>query len=92
MLPTLEAGSFVLVDGQRTPSVGQLAVANHPDKPGVDVIKRVGSIGDDGTFYLVSDNVDAGTDSRTWGPVTRSAIVGTVTLLLDRPAVDLDSA
>ncbi len=90
MLPTLEAGNFVLVDRDRTPVVGQLAVAQHPDKPGTDVIKRVGSILDDGTFYLVSDNVDAGTDSRTWGPVVRSAIVGTVTLLLDRPAADLD--
>jgi len=89
MLPTLEAGQFVLVDDERAPVPGELALATHPTERGVLVIKRVDRICPDGAFYLVSDNVSEGTDSRTWGAVSGLDVLGTVTLLLDHPAVDL---
>ncbi len=89
MLPTLEDGQFVLVDGSRTPVAGDLAVAKHPHQPNLLVVKRVESVGPDGLFVLVSDNAAAGTDSRTWGPVAAESIEGTVTLLLDQPSAEL---
>ncbi len=89
MLPTLTDGQFVLVDASRSPDVGQLAVANHPTRPDLLVVKRVTAIVEDGGVELGSDNPAAGTDSRTWGPLAPDRIVGTVTLLLDRPSADL---
>lgn len=89
MLPTLAAGQFVLVDEQRTPVAGELAVARHPFEPDLLVVKRVGTIEPDGRFVLVSDNAEAGTDSRSWGPIDPQAVEGTVTMLLDRPSATL---
>jgi len=89
MLPTLAEGQFVLVDPSRRPDIGQLAVADHPTRPDLLVVKRVTAIAEDGGIELGSDNPDAGTDSRTWGPVAPASVIGTVTLLLDRPSADL---
>jgi nickel-type superoxide dismutase maturation protease len=89
MLPTLSAGDFVLVDEARAPRVGQLALARHPDRD-LLVVKRVAAVSGDGRFELASDNPAAGTDSRAWGPVAADAVVGTVTLLLDRPSTRLE--
>lgn len=89
MVPTLEPGQFVLVDPQRSPKTGELVLARHPDQDEILVVKRLGSITDDRRFVLVSDNPDAGTDSRTWGPVGQDLIEGTVTLLLDQPSAAL---
>lgn len=89
MVPTLEPGQFVLVNAERVPEPGELVLARHPDQDEILVVKRLGSITDDGRFVLVSDNPDAGTDSRTWGPVGAELIEGTVTLLLDQPSATL---
>lgn len=83
MVPTLTEGQFVLLDRQRVPAVGELAVASHPEKPDLLIVKRVESITEDGLVVLASDNPTAGTDSRTWGPVPPESIRGTVTLVLD---------
>ena len=89
MVPTLHPGQFVLVDPGRRPQPGQLVVAHHPERPELLVVKRVASIGDDGRYELSSDNPEAGTDSRAWGPVPAEALAGTVTMLLDRPSQPL---
>ncbi len=85
MTPTLRDGQFVLVDSGRMPSVGELVVAEHPAEPGRLVVKRVGALVGDSSFELVSDNPEAGTDSRTWGPVLAENVRGTVTLILGEP-------
>lgn len=90
MEPTLRDGEFVLVDPSGRPTVGAVVVAR-PVAMRVDVVKRVGSTADS-AFELVSDNVEAGTDSRTWGLVDRAAIDGVVTLILDRPFASLAAA
>lgn len=91
MVPTLEDGWFVLVDPERVPVEGELVVARHPERDdGLLVVKRVAAVESDGRLDLRSDNPDAGTDSRTWGPVEPAAIEGTVTLVLDRPSAPLD--
>jgi nickel-type superoxide dismutase maturation protease len=84
MLPTLTDGEFVLVDPRRPPGQGDLVVAQHPADGDLLVVKRVGSV-TDGGLVMVSDNPDAGSDSRTWGPLDAGRIVGVVTLVLDRP-------
>ncbi len=89
MVPTLTAGEFVLVDPRRRPEVGRLAVADHPNRPDLLVVKRVQSITGDGRYVLASDNPAAGTDSRTWGPLEPRAVVGTVTLVFGRSSADL---
>ena len=84
MTPTLVPGQFVLVNPVRIPVEEELVLARHPNKD-LLVVKRVAAITDDGAFVLASDNEEAGTDSRSWGPVAADAIHGTVTLLLDHP-------
>lgn len=91
MEPTLSAGHFVLVDPSRRPQVGELAVARHPDQADLLVVKRVAAWTDDDRAELASDNPSAGTDSRVWGPLPASAIVGTVTVVLDRPSTPLEA-
>lgn len=91
MEPTLHDGEYVLIDPRRRhPEPGRLAVARHPSQiePGSGqrllVIKRVSDWTDAGV-WLTSDNPEAGTDSRTWGRLPEDDLVGTVTIVLDRP-------
>lgn len=86
MEPTLRAGEFVLVDRGRAPEVGRLVVARHPERAELLVIKRVAAIEPDGRIALASDNPDAGTDSRSWGPVDVALVEGTVTMVLGSPS------
>lgn len=88
MEPTLYDGEFVLVDASAAPTVGDVALAVHPDQPDLLVIKRVAELNDDGRYVLLGDNPD-GTDSRTWGPVDAAGIRGVVTQILDRPTATL---
>jgi len=85
MEPTLNEGEFVLIECGRIPLTGDLAVFHHPDDDGVDVVKRVAAVNGDGAFVVKSDNPTQGSDSRTWGPLAPSSMVGTVTLVLNRP-------
>lgn len=89
MEPTLSDGDYVLVERSHRPAVGELAVASPPGEPNLEVIKRVGSIGPDDTFWLVSDNAAEGTDSRSWGSLAAPRVRGRVTLNLSRPSVPL---
>lgn len=84
MEPTLLDGQFVLVDPRRSVEVGDVVVARHPGRPGLEIIKRVASIGGDG-IDLRSDNEAAGSDSRQFGPVDSSAVLGVVTLVVSEP-------
>ena len=62
-------------------------VVDHPQFETL-LIKRVASSGTDvrsGQMWLLSDNPDSATDSRTFGSVDRSWVVGVVTMVLDRP-------
>lgn len=90
MEPTLLDGQFVLVDEGRHPAVGELAVARHPTRAELLVVKRVAAIDADGGVEVASDNPAAGSDSRTWGPLPPGSVLGSVSLLLDRPSTRLD--
>jgi len=73
MLPTLVPNDVVMVS-RRLPRAGQMALA---DIEGRQVVKRVEKI-ERGRYYLVGDNPDESTDSRHYGAVKKSAILGTI--------------
>ena len=85
MEPTLLDGEFVLVELGRITTTGELALVTVPGSGGVDAVKRIGEARADGSFWLVSDNQELGTDSRKWGALGPSMVRGTITLNLSRP-------
>ncbi len=91
MLPTLRGGEFVLIARQRAAKVGEVVVATHPST-GLVIVKRNALAPNDMSgLWLVSDNADEGTDSRSFGPVDIDSVVGVVTLVLNRPFQSLAS-
>ncbi len=78
MCPALNDGDYVLVktSGNRRPQLGRVVVAQHPQTKAT-IIKRVLSMGTDAA-YLASDNPNEGSDSRHFGSVSFSDIVGPV--------------
>ncbi len=84
MLPTLEQGDQVLIDASLRPSVGDIVVANHPDRSSLLIVKRIAAFVE-GHIVLASDNPAEGTDSRSWGPVDADSLLGTVTLVFGKP-------
>ncbi len=80
MGPALKPGDWLLVDPlayrERAPSVGDVVVAVDPRDPGRLLVKRVHRLTDDGHLELRGDAPDASTDSRTFGPLPASAVLG----------------
>ena len=83
MLPLLQPGDLLFVDvhayQEECPQVGELVVAFHPQQPTLKIIKRISGILVDNRYVLSSDNPLEGTDSRTFGPLPLTSIVGKVT-------------
>ncbi|NEO87280.1 MAG: nickel-type superoxide dismutase maturation protease [Spirulina sp. SIO3F2] len=83
MLPLLQAGEEVLVDfhayRRTAPQVGEIVVAEHPQKPNFEIIKRINMVLPDKTYVLYGENLAASSDSRQFGPVARSQILGRIT-------------
>ncbi|NBD18552.1 MAG: nickel-type superoxide dismutase maturation protease [Cyanobacteria bacterium] len=83
MLPLLKPGEEVLIDPaiQETQhlQIGDLVVAQHPTQGNLQVIKRVSFISATGNYFLVGDNPQESTDSRSFGSVSLEQIVGRVT-------------
>jgi nickel-type superoxide dismutase maturation protease len=81
MAPRLRAGAHVIAEPLDHASVlrpGDVVVARRPDRPQLEIIKRIHSIDTAGTIFLVGDNPGASTDSRAFGPVTREHILARV--------------
>lgn len=82
MSPALEAGEYVLVDmrayDRRGPIAGDVVLAADPREPGRTLVKRIADIDPAGGVWLLGDNKDASTDSRTFGWVPGEALVGRV--------------
>jgi nickel-type superoxide dismutase maturation protease len=75
MRPTLEPGDRLLVVPWPWLRVGQLVAVPDPRQPDRVVVKRIGSVDSNGVSIL-GDNAAASTDSRTFGPVPRTSILG----------------
>jgi hypothetical protein len=83
MAPRLPSGALVVarsIDGMTSIRVGDVVVARRPDRPSVEMIKRIESFQADGAVFLVSDNPAApgATDSRIFGAVPRELILARV--------------
>lgn len=83
MFPLLQPGDEVMIDPRayhyRSPSPGDIVVAQHPHRADLRLIKRVESVLDGGYCQLLGDNPIESTDSRAFGPVSPSQILGRVT-------------
>ncbi len=82
MRPRLRPGDRLLVDYRRTPVPGEVVVARAPGRP-VSVKRaserRATELGEPG-WWLLSDNPDHGTDSRTYGAVADDDVVAVVVM------------
>jgi nickel-type superoxide dismutase maturation protease len=82
MRPTFQPGDFLLVDTRAyaaaPPIPGDLVLATHPYEPGIEVVKRVAEVDPDRGITLLGDNSEYSTDSRHYGPVPASALIGRV--------------
>lgn len=88
MSPTLSAGDQVFWDPKAyianvLPQVGEIVVARDPREPDRSLVKRVVAIASDGnggfSAVLRGDNPNESTDSRQFGAVDVSQILGKVT-------------
>jgi signal peptidase I len=89
METTLADGEWAVAVRRRV-RVGDVVVLEHPERRGFELVKRVvaapGDVargrrlhGDE--WWVEGDRSDASTDSRSFGPVSRSSIRGTVVLV-----------
>ncbi|MBT8491925.1 MAG: S26 family signal peptidase [Deltaproteobacteria bacterium] len=79
MEPTLSEGDWILARSAPgyEPGVGDLVVAPDPSQPGRVLVKRIRSMGDS-TVALASDNPFEGRDSRHFGSLPKSELIGMV--------------
>jgi nickel-type superoxide dismutase maturation protease len=87
MAPTLRPGDFLIAVRPASIRRGDLGVVVHPDRPGYEMVKRFAGVPGDSIegvtlgadqFWMVGDNPEASTDSRTLGPFDRASIRGIV--------------
>lgn len=84
MFPLLQPGDEVLVNvrayRQRPPQIGDVVMVQHPREE-VRMVKRVTAVLPNDTYYVEGDNPGQSSDSRTFGPLPRTCILGRVTSL-----------
>ena len=78
MIPALLPGDWALAVARRRYRSGDVVVAEHPGRPGYEIVKRITAapgqrigertLGPD-EFWIEGDRTDASTDSRHFGPV-----------------------
>ncbi|HRJ41382.1 MAG: nickel-type superoxide dismutase maturation protease [Caldilineaceae bacterium] len=82
MTPTLPPEAVIFFDpaayDDSPPQVGDVVVARHPFQSGLQIVKRVAEVRENGRYTLHSDN-PVGSDSRGFGALPRSHILGRVT-------------
>lgn len=88
MSPALLPGERVLFDrlafARDSPQIGDVALLQHPDRPGLRIVKRITALPGDivggrtlgrGEYWVEGDNAGASTDSRDFGPVRRRLLL-----------------
>lgn len=79
MAPALSSGDWLCVDTwSRRPQPGELVVVRDPQRPGHLLVKRVRSVGQ-ASFAVGSDDPTSGRDSRHFGSLSASHLLGKVT-------------
>lgn len=77
MMPGLRPGDRLLVRATRRVAAGDVVVVSDPEQPCRLVVKRVSAVDGD-LVTVLGDNAAASRDSRHFGPLPRSAVVGKV--------------
>lgn len=82
MRPLLIPGQEVLIDPrafrQRSPQMDDIVIAEHPQQPGLSIIKRIEFVEPDGSCYLKGENAAESNDSRQFGLVSPTLFRGKV--------------
>ncbi|MFW5694394.1 MAG: nickel-type superoxide dismutase maturation protease [Alkalispirochaeta sp.] len=85
MEPAIAPGQVVVVNRLafrfHTPTPGDVVVARHPIDPNRVVVKRLASGTADGRYILHGDNSGGSLDSRHYGAVSPSQILGRVVFI-----------
>lgn len=89
MMPAILPGERVLVDTLayrwELPQRDDIVLANHPERPGLVMLKRIAAVQDDEVqgrrlnedeYWLLGDTPEFSTDSRELGPVRKRDLVG----------------
>jgi nickel-type superoxide dismutase maturation protease len=76
MFPALKRGDFVLINPRADLRTGDIALARHPFKQSVKIIKRIREISPERKYFLVGDNLSESTDSRSFGAIPAKDILG----------------
>lgn len=78
MEPALREGDWAIAVRPRRTRPGHVVVLERPDRPGLEVVKRVAETHGPRTWWVVGDAPATSSDSRTFGPVPTSALRGRV--------------
>lgn len=81
MAPRLPSGSLIVaraIDGGTRLRVGDVVVARRPDRPDLEIVKRIQAIEPGGGIFLAGDNPASSTDSRQFGVVMRRHVLARV--------------
>ncbi|NEQ39100.1 MAG: nickel-type superoxide dismutase maturation protease [Okeania sp. SIO3I5] len=83
MFPLLKPGEEILVDTRAyrhfLPEIGDLVVAEHPLRQDLKIIKCVAFVNEKGDCFLMGENKEESSDSRSFGCVSSQQIIGKVT-------------
>lgn len=83
MVPMLHPGDEILIDPfaylKSLPKVGDIVVATHPQKDRLFIVKRIAAIDSHDKCFLTGDNLAVSTDSRQWGAIAVTELIGKVT-------------
>ena len=83
MLPLLKPNEEVLVAPsayrKSLPDVGDVVVLVHPIRSELILVKRIAAIDLDNNCFLLGDNLTESQDSRHWGTVKYTNLIGKVT-------------
>jgi nickel-type superoxide dismutase maturation protease len=87
MLPLLQPGDEILLDPDAyrkyLPQIGDIVVIMHPLQSNLTIVKRITAINNHDGYFVTGDNATASTDSRHWGTIKFSDILGKVTSQFD---------
>lgn len=96
MAPTLLPGDWALAVSPGRLRRGDVVVLEHPERPGVDLVKRVTGLPDDlapngrileiDEYWVEGDDPSRSTDSRHFGPVARERMKAKVRLVYWPPS------
>lgn len=83
MLPLLQPGDEILLDlhayQKYSPQIGDIIVTLHPLQVNLPIVKRITALKEDNSYFVTGDHAEASTDSRHWGTIEFSDIMGKVT-------------